>query len=154
MPELPGAEPGECFMNDIDFSSEFGKHAALRLESEIVIWLTTIGGNDQPNPNPVWFIWRNNRMIVLSYPTASKVKAIQRNPKVALSFNSSLSGDDVMIFNGIADAEEKSLDPMDAAAFLIKYRDGIERLGSTPEKFAAEYSRVITIDLHKLRGFV
>lgn len=141
-------------MSAIDFSSDFGKHAEMRLESETIVWLTTIGANDQPNPNPVWFIWRNNRLIVLSYPTASKVKAIQHNPKVTLSFNSSSSGDDVVIFNGIADAEEKSLDPMDAAAFLIKYRDGIERLGSTPEEFAADYSRVISIDLHKLRGFL
>ncbi len=140
-------------MATIDFSSAFGQHAESRLESEQIIWLTTTGSNGQPNPNPVWFIWREGRMVVLSQPTATKLDAIQLNPKVALSFNSNEGGDDIVIFNGVANVAEKSLDPMDAAAYLIKYRAGIERLGSTPEQFASEYSRVITIDLQKLRGF-
>lgn len=141
-------------MSTIDFASEFGRHAESRLESELIVWLTTTGAGGQPNPNPVWFLWLNGRVLVLSSPGSARVRAIQRNPKVALSFNSTTTGGDIVILNGIADANDKPLDPNDAAAFLVKYRESIEHLGSTPEKFAAEYSRVIVIELDKLRGFI
>ncbi|HEU0165178.1 MAG TPA: hypothetical protein VFQ54_09035, partial [Thermomicrobiales bacterium] len=69
-------------------------------------------------------------------------------------FNTDPHGNDVVIFNGVADGDEKSLDPTDAAAYLFKYRSGIEGLGMSPESFANDYSRVITVDLTKVRGWI
>jgi PPOX class probable F420-dependent enzyme len=141
-------------LSTIDFSGEFGQHAESRLESDRIAWLTTSGMGGQPHPNPIWFLWHDGRVLMLSNPESARIQAIQRNPKVALSFNSAADGADIVVFNGTADANEKPLDPNAAAAFLVKYREGIEQLGSTPEKFAAEFSRVVTIELDKLRGYL
>lgn len=137
----------------IDFTTGLGPRALERLENEEVIWLTTTGKGGQPNPNPVWFIWKDGRMLILSNSKAAKVRAMRGNPRVSLSFNSSATGDDITIFNGIADANEKPLAPEDAAAYIVKYREGMERLGMTPEAYGKEFDLAITVELTRLRGF-
>lgn len=138
----------------IDFTTDFGKHALERLETEETIWLTVVTPSGKPSPNPVWFLWHDGKVLIFSEPNVAKVKAILANPEVTLHFDAGESGEDVVIFNGTADATEKSISPEQAAAYLIKYRDGIERIGLTPESMVAQYSRAIEVELTKLRGFV
>lgn len=40
----------------IDLTTEYGARVARRLQDEQVIWLTTVGRDGTPQPNPVWFI--------------------------------------------------------------------------------------------------
>ncbi|MGB3328646.1 MAG: TIGR03667 family PPOX class F420-dependent oxidoreductase [Thermomicrobiales bacterium] len=138
----------------IDFTTEFGQHALERLETEETIWLTTITPSGKPAPNPVWFIWHDGKILIFSEPHVAKVKAILANPAVALHFDAATNGEDVVVFNGLADATEKTISPEQATAYLIKYRDGIARIGLTPESMVAKYSRAIEINLQTLRGFV
>lgn len=152
---MPAAvlQKGTRFMA-IDFTTDFGKHALERLESEETIWLTAITPSGKPSPNPVWFIWHDGKILIFSEPDVAKVKAILANPDVTLHFDASTNGEDVVVFNGLADASEKSITPEQATAYLIKYGGGIERIGLTPETMVAKYSRAIEVDLTKLRGFV
>ncbi|MGI8476026.1 MAG: hypothetical protein ACR2OO_06625 [Thermomicrobiales bacterium] len=39
----------------IDASSEFGRRAAKRLAEDQIVWLTSVGGDGTPQPNPVRF---------------------------------------------------------------------------------------------------
>ena len=137
----------------IDFTTGLGPRALERLENDELIWLTTTGKGGQPNPNPVWFIWKDGRMLILSNSKAAKVRAMRANPRVSLSFNSNATGGDIIIFNGIADADEKPLAPEDAAAYIVKYREGMERLGMTPEAYGKEFDLAVMVELTRLRGF-
>jgi len=139
-------------MSTIDFSTDFGKHALARLEEEQIVWLTVVTPSGQPAPNPVWFIWKDERVLILSQPNQAKLRAIAANPKIALAFNTTPDGNDVVVFTGTAELGD-TISPEDAAAYVIKYRDGMQALGSTPEQFAAAYSTAITITLTGLRGF-
>lgn len=138
----------------IDFTTDFGKHALDRLEHEETIWLTVVTPSGKPAPNPVWFLWHDGKVLIFSEPHVAKVRAILANPDVSLHFDAGESGEDVVIFTGVADATEKTITPEQAAAYLIKYRDGIARIGLTPESMVAQYSRAIEVELTKLRGFV
>jgi len=138
----------------IDFTSDFGRHARERLENEQIVWLTVVTPSGKASPNPVWFLWHDDKVLIFSEPQVAKVRAILANPDVTLNFDSGNQGEDVVVFNGTADASEKLISPEQATAYLIKYRDGIERLGMTPEQMFAQYSRAIEIRLTKLRGFV
>ncbi|MGC4191787.1 MAG: TIGR03667 family PPOX class F420-dependent oxidoreductase [Thermomicrobiales bacterium] len=138
----------------IDFSTDFGKHALDRLETEQTIWLTVVTPSGKPSPNPVWFIWHDGKVLIFSEPNVAKVKAMLANPAITLHFDAGAGGEDVVVFNGTADATEKHISPEQATAYLIKYRDGIEHIGLSPESMFAQYSRAIEIDLTKLRGFV
>ena len=40
-----------------DAGTPFGDRVRERLVDEQVIWLTTVGADGTPQPNPVWFLW-------------------------------------------------------------------------------------------------
>ncbi|HLB50048.1 MAG TPA: TIGR03667 family PPOX class F420-dependent oxidoreductase [Anaerolineales bacterium] len=135
----------------LDFSTDLGKRAAGRLAKEKVIWLTTVGADGTPQPNPVWFLWESDSFLIYTQPRSIKVRNIRHNPNVALHFNDR-DGDDVVVFTGEARFESQ-VSPEPLAAYLEKYREGIPAIGMTPESFAQSYSVVIRATPNKMRGF-
>lgn len=141
-------------MTGIDFTSDTGKKALDRLRHEQVVWLTTVRDDFAPQPSPVWFLLQDDHsVLVFSQPEAPKVRAIRRNPRVSLNFNSDASGGEIVIFNGHAVLGDASTSADTVAAYVEKYQAGIKGLGMTPEQMAAEYSQPIVITLGKLRGW-
>jgi PPOX class probable F420-dependent enzyme len=136
----------------LDFTTDLGRHALTRLATEEVIWLTTVGPDGTPQPNPVWFLWENVSFLIYIQPGSVKARNLKRNPNVALNFNSDRVGDDVLVFTGKARLEE-SVSPESAAAYLDKYRDGIDRIDMTPESLMRSFSMSIRIVPKRLRGF-
>ena len=41
----------------IDPATKAGARAAERLEGELILWLTTVTPEGQPQSSPVWFLW-------------------------------------------------------------------------------------------------
>jgi PPOX class probable F420-dependent enzyme len=80
---------------------------------------------------------------------------IQRNPLVSLHFNSTDDHGEsrVVVITGSAGIGYQYLPVNKHRAYLRKYKDGIGRLGATPEQFAGEYSVAIRIAPEKLRGW-
>jgi PPOX class probable F420-dependent enzyme len=137
----------------INPNTDFGVHVLQRLNDEQVIWLTTVGADGTPQPNPVWFVWESEGFLVYTQPGAHRLKHIAHNPKVALHFDGGERGEDVVVFTGEAQIDANA-PPADAhPAYLEKYRDGIDRLDTTPESFAQTYSVALRIIPKKLRGF-
>jgi PPOX class probable F420-dependent enzyme len=137
----------------INPNTDYGAHVLRRLNDEQVIWLTTVGADGTPQPNPVWFVWESETFLVYTQPSTHRLKHIAHNPKVALHFDGGERGEDVVVFTGEAQIDTNA-PPADAhAAYLEKYRDGIDRLDTTPESFAQTYSVALRIIPKKLRGF-
>ena len=138
----------------IDLTSEFGGAVKRHLESQYVIWLTTVDATLTPQPRPVWFIWESDTFLVFSQPNAYKVKHIEEHPGVALHFNTDETGDrHVIIFTGEA-VIDPDVPPAHAVpAYLEKYTSGILALDMTPEGFSNEYSVAIRIRPTHLRGW-
>src|SRR4051794_24730378 len=86
----------------IDLSGDFGSRAAKRLDTEIVIWLTTVSADGTPQPTPVWFLWENETVLIYSQANQAKLRNIQRNPKVALHFDSDGTGGNIVVITGEA----------------------------------------------------
>ncbi|HEV2128380.1 MAG TPA: TIGR03667 family PPOX class F420-dependent oxidoreductase [Thermomicrobiales bacterium] len=131
----------------IDITTEFGQRVEHRLAGEQVIWLTTVRPDGTPQPSPVWFLRGGDTLLIYSQPDKPKLRNIEANPKVALSFNATPSGGDVVVFSG------ESPPAREHAAYIEKYQDDIQRLNSTPERFSDEYSVPIRVALTGLRGF-
>ena len=91
----------------MDFTSEFGKTVRRHLDEEYFIWLTTVDSNLTPQPRPVWFIWDDDFFLIFSEPKAHKVRHIQKNPHVALHFNTSdpKGENNVIVFSGTAEID-------------------------------------------------
>src|SRR5262245_5228209 len=128
----------------IDFQSEFGAHVLQRLRTEEVVWLTTVGPDGVPQPNPVWFLWAEDSILIYTQPGSVKVRNIKANPNVAIHLNSDRLGDDVAVLTGQARFEER-MPAEAAAAYLDKYREGIERIDMTPETMLRSYSTVLRV---------
>ncbi len=138
----------------IDLSTTFGQALKQDLETQYVIWLTTVDSNFTPQPRPVWFVWENDSFLIFSKPNAHKVAHIEKNPKVALNFNTDETGDrHVIIFTGEATFDTDCPPAHEVPDYFKKYENGILALDMTPEGFSQEYSRAIRIKATNVRGW-
>ena len=48
-----------------------GEHVARRLRDELIVWLTTVGADGTPHPNPVWFLWDGGDSLLVA-PQATR----------------------------------------------------------------------------------
>src|ERR671938_1267698 len=92
-------------------SGPFGERVRRRLRGEIVAWLTTVGADGTPQPNPVWFLWDDSAssFLVYSLPDAQRLRHIELNPKIALHFDGNGQGGDIVVFGG--QAQRSTTDP-------------------------------------------
>lgn len=140
-------------MFELDLSTEYGSRTARRLNEEQVIWLVTVGNDLTPQPSPVWFLWNGETFLIFSQPDKPKLRNISRHPRVALHFNSTEDGGDVVIFTGEAQIEPGAPPEDQRLAYIEKYRQGIADIGLTPDSMAETYSVPIRVRPEKVRGF-
>jgi PPOX class probable F420-dependent enzyme len=138
----------------IDTGTKFGSRADRRLREETLGWLVTTGKDGTPQPNPVWFLWDGETLLIYSTPDQAKLKNIARNPNIAFHLDSRNDGDDIVIITG-----EAHVDPTAPAVdrnppYVAKYDEEIKRIGLfNAEAMAATYSVAIRLMPRKLRGF-
>jgi PPOX class probable F420-dependent enzyme len=136
----------------LDTTSEWGRHVERRLQQEIVIWLTTVGGNGAPHPSPVWFVWDGASIVIYSQPDTPKLRNVAAHPHVALNFDSDGRGGDIVIFNGTAEIPGDVPPSDQLPAYQEKYAADIAGIGYTPESFAAAYSVAVRVTPTRVRG--
>ncbi|HEV8191922.1 MAG TPA: TIGR03667 family PPOX class F420-dependent oxidoreductase [Ktedonobacterales bacterium] len=133
-------------------STPFGERVLSRLRDELIIWLTTVGADATPQPNPVWFLWADESVLVYSLPNAARMRNIERNPRVALNFDGNGQGGEIIVIAGEARISHDDPPADQVAAYTEKYKDFIARHFGTPANFAAEYSTPLRITPLKVRG--
>lgn len=127
-------------------------HAAERLRSESVVWLTTVSPDGVPQPTPVWFVWEGGDEITIYTPPQSlKVRNIRNNDRVAVNFNSDERGADVVVFLGRATLDDSAPAVKDNPAYAEKYRRGMQSIGLTPESMSQIYSQPIRVKFSHIR---
>lgn len=137
----------------IDTSTAFGGRVRTRLTDEHVVWLTTAGKSGRPQPNPVWFYWTGKEILVCSQAGKAKVHNVERSAAVAVNFNATETGGDVVVITGTAVVDEVGPTDEEQVAYDEKYEKPLQGLGMTAEKFHQEYPILLRITPEKLRGF-
>jgi PPOX class probable F420-dependent enzyme len=133
-------------------TTPFGERVARRLRDEPIIWLTTVGADGTPHPNPVWFLWDGSSVLVYSLTSAVRNQNIQRAPHVALNFDGNGQGGDIIVITGEAHISSNELSADQNAEYVAKYQDRIARSFGTPTDFAAKYGTAIRITPRKVHG--
>jgi PPOX class probable F420-dependent enzyme len=136
-----------------DPATPFGARVARRLREEMVIWLTAMAEDGTPQPNPVWFLWDGASFLIYCQKEAKRLEHLRRNPRVALHFNSSGQGEDIVVFTGTARLATGEPPADQNRAYMEKYRDGIAAVVGTPQEFVAQYSMPVRVTLERVRGF-
>jgi PPOX class probable F420-dependent enzyme len=134
----------------IDESTAFGSRVAQHLRDEIVVWMTTVSPSGAPLPMPVWFLWEGGESVVMFSEEGARTRNLQANPNVTLNFAGDGRGGDIVVLSGTASLGGPAAD--EVGAYIQKYEEHIERIGHTPESFAAKYRVPVRIELTKLRG--
>ena len=137
---------------EIDTSTDFGARATRHLEDDQIIWLTTVGPHGTPQPSPVWFLWDGGTALIYSYPATSKLRNIDRHPRVSPHFNCTPSGGDVVILTGDAWVDAGAAPVNVNPAYVDKYTEGLRDIGMTPDAFAQAFSVAIRVRPRSLRG--
>jgi PPOX class probable F420-dependent enzyme len=86
----------------LDLQSRRGRHAESRLERDTIAWLTTVRPTGQPDTVPVWFLWRDNAILIYSQPHARKLKNLGQNANVSVVLDDTDGGGDVVRIEGTA----------------------------------------------------
>ncbi|MGZ8437887.1 MAG: pyridoxamine 5'-phosphate oxidase family protein [Candidatus Limnocylindrales bacterium] len=132
-------------MRTLDPATEAGARALDRLEHELMGWLTSINPDGQPQSSPIWFLWRDGKVIVYSHVRAPRNANVEANRRVSFNFNTDPDGDDVVTMEGEARID-LGLPPSSAVeAFQAKYGHLVDRYGWTPEWLSENYPVPIVI---------
>jgi PPOX class probable F420-dependent enzyme len=135
-----------------DTNTEFGARAARRLRDDLIYWLVTTGPDGTPQPSPVWALWDDGTLLIYSQADTPKLRNIAAGPKVAIHLDGDGRGGDIVIVTGEARIERNAVPADRVEAYVAKYRDGMRRIGMTPESFARAYPVTIRITPTRLRG--
>jgi PPOX class probable F420-dependent enzyme len=137
----------------LDLDSPAGARADRRLHTEQILWLTTVRADGQPQSSPVWFLWDGEALLVFSQPDAQKLRNLAGNPRVAVHLESDGTGEEVLTIDGTAavDPDAPSSDRIEE--YRVKYREGIQAMGSTPAELARDFSVAIRIRPTRVRAW-
>ena len=136
-----------------DRATAYGERVRRRLTEEMTIWLTTVGRDGTPQPNPVGFLWDgDNSLLTYSQTDARRLANIRRQPLVSLNFDSN-GGDDIVVLTGTAEILDDYPAVPDNPAWLEKYGEAINARFGDAVKFAERFSVPVRIHLTRVRGF-
>jgi PPOX class probable F420-dependent enzyme len=134
-----------------DLNSELDANLDKRLRQEEVIWLTTVAPDGTPHPNPVWFCWDGQEIIIYSQPGAYRIRNLQQNPKVALNLQGAgPMGEDVVVIYGEAKMDPQYRHPH--SGYTRKYQKYLLEMNLTQDQLAASYSVEIRVKPSRVRG--
>jgi PPOX class probable F420-dependent enzyme len=124
---------------------ELTEQVERRLTGDEVAWLTTVTPGGKPAPRPVWFVWDGTAITVYSLNDGAKLRHLQANDQVAVHFNSSPDGGDVVVISGRAERVPDAPIPSKFPGFLGKYATRISRMGQTPQWYDDAYGVALRI---------
>jgi PPOX class probable F420-dependent enzyme len=127
-------------------------HANRRLGEDLIIWLTTVSPEGQPQTSPVWFWWDGENVLLFSMPRSPKVGNIRANPRVSLNLDGNGQGGDIVSIEGTAELFEEPL--TEFPEYLQRYMDKLKAMGYEPDPFAHAYSAGIRVIPTRFRVYI
>jgi len=137
----------------LDSSTEFGERVRRRLREEQVIWITTVGKDGTPQPNPVGFLFRDdNSILIYNMLNANRITHLADRRQVALHFDGDGTGGDIVVFTGTACRADDIPSPHENQAFLATYSDSLLRVSNSAENFGQKPPVPLRIEITRTRG--
>lgn len=133
-------------------AAEIKPEFAERIRASIFTWFTTVREDGMPQPTPVWFVPDGDDFIIYSTPQAQKVKNIEKNPNVAMSFAWDDEADSFFVVMGEARIDPSLPSPIKHSDYFTKYQQGITDIDMTPASFEQAFSTGIRVTPTHVRG--
>jgi PPOX class probable F420-dependent enzyme len=123
------------------------------LREEQIIWITMVGNDGTPQPNPVGFLFQDDSSILIyNMVNANRINRVVDRPQVALHFDGDGTGGDIVVFGTACRADD--IPPQhENQAFLAKYGDSLHRACNSVEEFGTRFPVPLRIEITGTRGF-
>ena len=131
-------------------STVFGVWVRERLREEPIAWLTTVDARGVAQPNPVWFVWDRESILVYNLARALRLLHIRRRPQVTIHLDTYGRDGDTIILIGAAEIVPHEPPADQQPAFLEKYRD---RMDMDPRRWARKFPVALRIRPARFRGY-
>jgi PPOX class probable F420-dependent enzyme len=135
-----------------DPSTPLGERARARLRDEKVVWLTTVGADGTPQPNPVWFLWDGDTILVYNLDV-NRVRHVRERPQVSLNFDTDGKGSDVLVIAGRAEIIPDAPLCHEVPEYVAKYGEDMVQISGSREKFGEQFHVAMRVHPTKVRGF-
>lgn len=112
---------------------------------EPVLWLGTVSPQGRPSIRPVWFVVHEGALVVFSAPEAWKVRHVQANPEVVVTFHTDAEASSVLVASGRAEVTLDGPPASSIPAYLAKYEASYPAVGYDREGIDTTFSARITI---------
>jgi len=132
-----------------DPATPFGERVRSRLRDEVVGWLTSVGDDGTPQPNPVWFLWDGDSILVYNRPDAHRLRHVRTRPRVSLNLDGDGKGGDIVVVTARAELSEGEPAAHEVPEYVAKYGERMTRIAGSTEAFSRVYS--VPLRLHPLR---
>lgn len=120
-------------------------HIEERLQTEPIVWLSSVRPDGRPHLVPVWYYWDGSTVLIFSQPNNQKIRNLRHNPNVMLALEAKDGGDDVVMFEGKAELLQQPSAQVLPDGYEQKYTEGFKNIGMTKEQMLASYSQPIRI---------
>jgi len=127
-----------------------------KLEHDLIAWFTTIAANGQPHSVPVWFLWHDGTLLVMSEPHTAKVKHVRAGSPVLMHLEGGEFGNDVVVLNGTAEISDRpAVDwlPELREVYSEKYAEAIADYGVPVEALFEKFSTMMVFRPAKLMAW-
>jgi PPOX class probable F420-dependent enzyme len=136
-----------------DPSTRFGERVRGRLRDETVAWLVTVGDDGTPQPNPVWFLWDGQSLLVYNRANANRVRHVRARPQVALHLDSNGRGGDIVVVAGRAELPAGEPPAHQVPGYVAKYGERMAEVSGSAEAFSRAYPVAMRVRPLRVRGF-
>lgn len=126
-----------------------------KLDNDLIAWFGSARPDGRPHTVPVWFLWHDGQVIVLSEEKTQKVRNVRHSEHVVVSLETEGTGADVVILDGTAEISRENATawiPRIGDRYTTKYADGLAGSGITVDQMAAQYTQVIVVTPTKFMG--
>lgn len=128
------------------------KQVAERLDQELIIWITAVRADGQPQSAPVWFVREGDEIRIWSME-GQRITNLSQNPKVSLHVNDDGRGDNIVIIEAEA-AIDRAAGPGSAnPEFARRYQPVLDSYEQTWEWFDRGYPIPLRIRPTRIRAW-
>jgi PPOX class probable F420-dependent enzyme len=127
-----------------------------RLASDQIGWLTTVRADGSPHAVPVWFLWHDRRLLVMSEPRTAKVSHVRRGSAALLHLHTRPDGNGVVVLSGrpvVTGRTASQWLPEIAEAYAAKYGAAMVAYGMGLEAIAEKFHVVIELEPTDLQAW-
>ena len=107
---------------------------------------------DAPAESRLGALGREETFLIYSQADTPKLRNVAARPEVALHLDGDGRGGDIVIVTGEARIDRAAPPADRVPAYVTKYKEGMRRIGMTPESFARAYSVAVRVTPRHLRG--